>query len=186
MKYPVLLCKNTNLKNFIDFWSKRYEYSQADIYDARINKKKLNTEDILELYKWKNGGKLSQKKLASVKRIAKKLNVINKLKSKYDAEIFEEHFKKMTAIWKIFLRHIILPKKFPIFDQHVYRAHHYLITGKVKEIKASNKLKEIVYIDYAAFFNAITKKGLKPKKVDEALWAFGKFLKSNYREVLRP
>jgi len=32
----------------------------------------------------------------------------------------------MSAIWQIFLLHIIDPTNYPIFDQHVYRAHYYL------------------------------------------------------------
>jgi len=59
-------------------------------------------------------------------------------------------------IWKIFLLHIIDPKRYPIFDQHVYRAYDFLTKNKTIGILSSNKRKEDIYFsEYISFFNKL-------------------------------
>jgi hypothetical protein len=95
---------------------------------------------------------------------------------------FKNEFADISAIWKLFLLHIIAPNIYPIFDQHVYRACIYLTTQKLKEIPLSNNKKEQIYFqDYLEFFNDIVATSQLPRKqVDEALFSFGRFLKSIY------
>src|SRR3989338_7389982 len=122
------------MQEFVKFWSGLYNDPRKELYANRINKKQFTSGDIIDLFIWKNAGNLSQKKQVAVKKITSNLDVINQLKKKFDPDLFEKHFGYMTAIWKIFLRHIIAPNKCPIFDQHVYRAHQYLESGKIKDI----------------------------------------------------
>ena len=79
-----------------------------------------------------------------------------------------------------FLLHIIDPDKFPIFYQHVYRAYNFLVNRSIKEISDSNKAKLICYDQYSKFFNKLKSESNDPRKIDKALWAFGKFLKTGY------
>ena len=181
MNYPILTLKNTGMHEFVKFWSKLYNDPRKEVYANRINKKQFTADDVINLFIWKNAGNLSQKKQVAVKKITAELAIINQLKKKFEPKLFEKYFGYMPAIWKIFLRHIIAPSKCPIFDQHVYRAHQYLESGKIKDIsvKTNNKMKEILYLDYVTFFNKFAEKNIDKKRIDEALWQFGKFLKGD-------
>lgn len=184
MDYPVLVNKKVCLKEFIDFWSSLYSDPHQDLYENTIENKRFKGDDIFKLYEWKNGGPLSERKKTSVKRIVEKLDFVNQLKRRMDPEAFEKSFGKMAAIWKIFLYHIIAPEKYPIFDQHVYRAYHYIKHGTVNEIVDNDKMKIAVYVDYVIFFQDMLKQGANPRKLDKALWSFGKFLKTPTRIIL--
>jgi len=182
MNLPVLSTTNVAIDEFVKFWSSFYNYPMEDYYVPIIGKKKFSADDINKLFIWKNGSKLSQKKEAVLSNIKAKLDVINNLKDSFLLDSFLKDFSFVNgAIWKIYLLHIIKPNDFPIFDQHVYRAFIFLKQNRRNEIPNSNKQKEQIYFaEYAPFFNALCKKGIPWKKLDEALWAYGKFLKTEY------
>jgi len=188
-KYPIFKFEYSQLVDFIDFWSKFYAYPEEDLYLKSIEKNQLSVEDIENLYKWKNGGTLSQRKEASLhgKILSEeRLMIINYLKSNFDLNKFQQGFRDVSAIWKIFLLHIIAPQEYPIFDQHVYRAYYFLTHQQLNEIPNSNPQKEEIYFkNYAVFFRDVLEKtSCNQKKIDEALWAFGKFLKTQYGKTI--
>ncbi len=196
-QYPVMGFKNGSLKDFVACWSAMYGSPPVEkLYSDRINKKQFDADDIVQLYVWKNQSVLSELKGKSVENnIVAKLDVINQLKQSYNEEIFQTNFKDMTAVWKIFLKHIISPNQFPIFDQHVFRAYCYLAKGEVKEIDAvlteaipnthKERAKESLYdLEYVPFARQFVREDIPSKKVDEALVTFGKFLKSEYSTAL--
>ena len=83
------------------------------------------------------------------------------------------------AIWRIFWLHCNGPDLYPMFDQHVYRAMKKLVTGRSAEIPDANRGKAIAYVDeYLPFHASFLHKN--KKELDEALWAYGKYLKSRY------
>ena len=43
--------------------------------------------------------------------------------------------------------HIMHPDEYPIFDQNVYRAMHYMQTGTIKEIPSKDRDKQSSYIN---------------------------------------
>ncbi len=186
MKYPILDFKEElYFKEFVKFWKKLYLYPFEDIYLNRINKNTFTKGDIEKLFTWKNGMKFSQKKLKTIKKLKNKIDTINNLKREMNLEIFKSQFSDISTIWKIYLLHIINPSKYPIFDQHVFRAFIFLKTGNIREIPSSNKKKEKIYFEeYLPFFDSLNKKELSTKEIDEALWAFGKFLKTNYAHII--
>lgn len=58
----LVILKNQQLKNleaFIDSWSRFYSYANEDIYSKVIVKELFITQDIQNLFQWKNGMKLS-------------------------------------------------------------------------------------------------------------------------------
>lgn len=196
-QYPVMGFKGGSLKGFVDCWSAMYGSPPVErLYSDRIGKKQFDADDIRQLYRWKNGTNLSQDKQTSVERqFVAKLDVINSLKQSYDANVFDEHFGSATgAVWKIFLRHIISPNEFPIFDQHVFRAHYFLVNGVVREIEESLEIvsyskqeqeKENLYMNsYAPFARSLMQDDIPSKKVDEAMVTFGQFLKSVFATAL--
>ncbi len=179
-----------SLQDFVKFWSFFYTnpMETEHLYSERIEKQKFTPEDIEKLFEWKNGTRLSQKKQKSIKTITDNINIVNNLKNTFNTTIFEEKFKNMSAIWKIFLLHIIAPTIYPIFDQHVYRAFYFLTEGIIQEIPEKNSKKEKIYFEqYIPFFNDLAKNNIPNKNIDEALWAFGKFLKNKFaKEIVSP
>ena len=177
MNTPILIKKQTNIVQFIEFWSVFYLYNEdkESVYIDNINKRIFNGEILLSLYEWKNGSMLSQKKRKSFeKKLLAKIEIINALKGKFNLDKFKKEFNNVSLIWKIFLLHIINPVVYPIFDQHVFRAMKYIKFSKIEEIPFDEKEKEKFYFnEYINFFDKI-KLGLPQdfnnKKIDEALW----------------
>lgn len=108
------------------------------------------------LFEWKNGMKINGhlRKQASIVKVISKLTQVNKLKADFDLLYFKRHFSDISAIWQIFLLHIIQPTQFPIFDQHVYRAHIFLLDKTITEIPTHQPYKLNYYYDnYLPFFS---------------------------------
>ena len=169
-------------REFVDFWSGFYDDPLEGYYVPVIGKKRFSDEDLVKLFEWKNGSKLAQKKKKVLGSMIANLGKINALKASFCLDTFLEEFKFIKgAIWKIFLLHVIQPDKFPIFDQHVYRAYLFISKHQRAEIPNNNKRKEAAYFsEYVSFFNGLSVNGISKKKLDEALWAYGKFLKTPY------
>ncbi|MEM0574813.1 hypothetical protein [Aequorivita flava] len=179
-----------DLNDFINFWSKLYSFSNEAIYKASISKKPLTKNDIQNLYEWKNGMRLSVQKQKSLDtKINSKLTVINKLKNSdvLDIEVFKKEFKNLSAVWKIFLLHIIKPTKYPIYDQHIHRTFLFIHKedwSNISNTSINNKAKEQFYFErYLPFIKSQNIKDIK--KLDEAFFAFGQFLNTrNYASLL--
>lgn len=188
--YKLSFAGADNFLEFIQFWSSLYNYPKENLYTNRIEKQKFTPEDIEKLFEWKNGSSLSQKKKESLKKIISKIHIINQLKLNFNIDTFLREFNEISAIWKIFLLHITVPQNYPIFDQHVYRAFYFLQNNQVKDIPSINATKEKIYFnEYEKFFNSLahTHTEVNRKKIDEALWAFGKFIKTDYgKSVVLP
>ncbi len=199
MKYLIANFKYVSIGAFISSWSSQYKSSEKkelrSLYKKNIKLKRFTSFNLEELFAWKNGivsrdgakVKMSKTKRKFLNNVLKHREDINELKSKWDIVRFDEIFKptEHAAIWNSFLMHIIRPNEYPIFDQHVYRSFYYLKTDRVQELKGSNKKRTEIYReDYLPFFLQIKGKSKKRlKSVDEAMWAFGKFLKSYYQLI---
>jgi hypothetical protein len=183
---PILQLTDTgsDFRSFVNFWSTLYSYPQQDRYNQAISKNQFKTEDIHNLFIWKNGMELSTLKNKSLEtKILSKLQLINLLKRTNDWGIsdFNEHFSDLkTFVWKIFLLHIIQPSKYPIYDQHIHRAYNFINGVEYKNVSAntlSEKQKEDFYFNtYLKFIEGLE---MNIKTVDEALFAFGRFIKTN-------
>ena len=178
-----------NLEDFINSWSKLYSYANEAIYNKAISKETFTNTDIQDLYIWKNGMKLSILKQKSLDtKILAKLSLINGYK-KYDTidvVAFKEAFKNVSAVWKIFLLHIIKPNKYPIYDQHIHRAFLFIHNedwDNISNTSINSKSKEQFYFErYLPFIEANDIKDLK--RLDEAFFAFGQFLNTrNYASL---
>lgn len=186
MDFVLTSKKATDKEEFINFWSRFYIDPNKAKYAQNINVN-FNKDTLFALFEWKNGSKLSDRKKTSFEdKILSKLKIINLLKASSDFKLdeFLGEFREVSVIWKIFLLHIIKPNQYPIFDQHVYRAFYFIKYSKTRELPGNNERKEEIYFnEYLPFFKQI-KGNNTIKKVDEALWSFGKFLKTNYRKMI--
>lgn len=164
-----------SLAEFVDFWSRRYDYSKEHLYDNNIGHE-LTEQRILELYEWKNGSPIAAQKVASVRRnYISRLGELALLPSDETARGFLQRFADGGAIWRIFWLHCWQPQRFPIYDQHVHRAMSFIQTGIVGEVSAKDTEKVSTYLESYIPFHA-TFEGFGHRSVDRALWAFGKFL----------
>lgn len=157
--------------SFLNHWSSRYKYKDDHKYTENIGTP-LTQTSLKELFEWKNGiENIAKHKLRSIED---NYPVVYRgdLKSRY-----LNHRQPGSAIWNIFYLHCLLPSEWPIFDQHVFRAMSYIETGKVTEIPGTNKRKYEAYqSEYRPFLKAF--KHAEQRKIDMALFAFGKFLKT--------
>jgi hypothetical protein len=150
---------------FINFWSKQYSYPKDYLYNDNIGKELIENR-IWDLFLWKNGKPLSEKK---------KLSVINMPSSHNNLALLTYLNKPGGAIWRIFWLHCNYPNIFPIYDQHVHRAMAKLKEWRKLEIPPQNMRKVETYISYyLPFWGEFLE--FPPKKVDEALWSYGNFL----------
>jgi hypothetical protein len=167
-----------SLDQFLDHWSERYRYPRfgdRDKYDPYVGKD-LTEPSRLHLFEWKNGSSLSKSKRNSVSKNYPLSFPKNKLEKRY-----LDPKASGGAIWNIFYMHCIDPETWPIFDQHTYRAMHFMKTGKLIEIPS---VKAKVYVSYKNEYIPFVKKlNSDQRKIDKALFAFGQFLKmaSAYR-----
>jgi len=182
--------KNVSRQDFIDFWSKYYVYTSVErLYLDRIHNEIFSKDDIEKLFEWKNGMKINghKQKQASVDKIVSRLKIINELKNNFDFVLFKRYFNDLGAIWQLFILHIIQPEIFPIFDQHVYRAHLFISKEIIEDIKEDKNFKlKYFYEVYLPFYNNFKTDIGNDRQADMALWAFGKFLKTQYAIELIP
>ena len=175
---------------FVDFWSSLYSGLAGDVealYVENINKPEFSPYDLMALFQWKNGMRLSALKNTTLQeKILRKLPTVNKLKKHFSLGEFEQDFPNLGTIWKIFLLHCIQPDTYPIFDQHVFRAMCYLQDHQVSEVSGSDRQKYRQYLDlYLPYFNTVVEQSCCSKvKADRALWMFGKALKLTWVQTI--
>lgn len=161
-----------SLDGFLDHWSKRYrdpKFGDSDKYDPYVGKP-LTAQSRRHLFEWKNGSSLSESKRSSVSKNYPFSFPKNKLKDRY-----LDPKTDGGAIWNIFYMHCIDPDRWPIFDQHTYRAMQFMKTGELKKIPSAKaevyKSYEQEYVPFVSTLNS------EKRKIDKALFAFGQFLK---------
>lgn len=188
LNLPILQNEQSSLPQFINFWSKFYDYPNEELY-ARIDQPQLTETDIASLYEWKNGMSLSgAKQLSLNKKIIGKIDTINQIKKspKIDLAAFSHEFGNLSFVWRIFLLHIIKPQKYPIYDQNIHRCFNYIHSREHRKITntISEKSKEQFYFeDYLPFIETLN--GIPLRKIDRAFFAFGQFLSAkSFQRIL--
>ncbi len=189
MIFPVIKINySSNSVEFIASWKKLYNYQDYELYDKLLRKKYLEAEDLYNLFKWKNGMDLSGKKREAYEnKIKIHLDLINEYRQERKTiEVDYKDFENIPTIWRVFLLHLIQPRVYPIFDQHVYRAYATINKLDKKELPLNNKEKFKIYNDlYLPFFfelGAMEKDNDFVAKhnnfeIDKALWALGRAIK---------
>jgi hypothetical protein len=158
-----------DIGGFVEHWAPKYTYQTEHKYDDNIGKP-LTKKSRLQLFEWKNGSVISKLKLKSI-------NKNYPLSFNGDkAERYLNYKEGGGAIWNIFYLHCLEPAKWPIFDQHTYRAMRYIQGGVIEEIGKNNKQKYESYNnEYMPFINEVA--DIEQRKLDKALFSFGQFLK---------
>ena len=186
--FPILTnIQSGSLQEFISFWSKLYVYDNAVLYE-RIHTTTLSEDDLKDLYKWKNGMKLSKAKEKSLNaKIISKIEIVNNLRaaSNFDLEYFLKEFKQVSVVWKVFLLHILKPNRFPIYDQHVHRAYRFINNQSSNGIKASMNESVKLKFYFEEYYPFVRESKITDlKKMDEAFFAFGQFINIGNQKML--
>ena len=179
MKLPVYKKEKATRKDFVKFWSQLYDYPNEHLYTKNIGKKP--TEDrLLALFEWKIGERFWEFKQDSIRvNFIDRLGELEERASVQTVKQLLGAFQHGGAIYRIFWLHCLQPKRFPIFDQHVYRAMKFVQTGAINEIPKSEVKKIDSYIrEYIPFFAKFDDQRFTDREVDKALWAFGAFIKN--------
>jgi hypothetical protein len=183
MRYLILKKQEANPADFVEFWAGWYNDKYEPTYRKYIGKP-LTPESVRALLAWK-AMSITRKSIEAgehpfVEAVIANLDRFQSIlvNTPDDADKFlTNELNGKGMIWKIFTLHILNPAKYPIFDQHVYRAMVYLKTGKIEEIPSSNEEKQLKYInEYLHFYNE-EHKHFEDRKLDKALFSFGQFLK---------
>lgn len=181
-------CKSVN--DFINHWKPLYNYFDEERYDRNIDVLEFSNENLIDLYHWKNGMTLKGsggKEKSLEEKIIKRIQLINSYKkeSQVDLKQFNRDFSDVSAVWRIFLLHIIKPKEYPIYDQHIHRAYNFIHDLEWQKITntISDKAKlEFYFNTYLQFVNELDYSNLK--ELDEAFFAFGQFLNTRKQSSL--
>lgn len=166
-------------EQFVTFWSARYSYPNPHLYLDNIGQT-LTADRVWKLYQWKNGtSKISAKKKQSIQTTY--IAALDKLPNLRTIDDGKHYVKELGGggIWDIFWLHCIAPCLFPIFDQHTFRAMETIKTAVASEIPTSRDRKLQSYFDdYLPFLSKFGT--LDKRNVDQALFAYGRFLKSGF------
>lgn len=189
------LYSRCSAREFVDFWQQFYQSKIPDeVYQVNLNMGgELSKENISLLWKWKNE-RYGSALIRPTEAILKDINSFRRLEH-IDEPSEREFWQKVGAItpgivWQVFLFHMARPQDYPIFDQHVVRAFFALTTGYLycnpKQVRVPCRTYErfsSAYGGYRSFFFDVMKEAgyPEPKKVDRALWAFGRHLKRLHR-----
>ena len=164
----------------MNFWEKLYSGYDEDFYRENIGQP-LTPDRIEQWFAWKNGSRLSAKKARAILRYSAPDERVA-ADATHD-EIVTFLNRDGGAIWRIFWLHIQHPKRFPIYDQHVHRAMAFMLGHDNREIPLRNPTKVLTYCQsYMPFFTSFA--SINCRRVDRALWTFGKFLSTPYGKAL--
>lgn len=175
---------------FISHWKKLYSYFDDNRYRQNISNAEFSSKNLEELFHWKNGMTLKGsggKEKSLNEKILNRIELINQYKSSntLDLEIFNSDFSNLSAVWRIFLLHILKPNQFPIYDQHIHRTYnfiHNLDWQSISNTISDKKKLDFYYSTYLPFVQTLGAVDLK--EMDEAFFAFGQFLNTRNQKCL--
>jgi hypothetical protein len=178
---PIFGVRHVAPKEFVRFWEQMYSGYDEEFYRDNIGQP-LTEERIAGWFAWKNGTPLSAKKIKAVRRY---LSPDERIGHAASIEALRNFLNRPGgAIWRIFWLHLQHPRRFPIYDQHVHRAMAFMLKWPRPrlEIPQSNPAKVRMYLeDYRPFFALFS--GCNYRRVDRALWSFGRLLRTEYARV---
>lgn len=189
------LYSRCSAREFVEFWEQFYQSKIPDeVYEANLNiGGELTKENVSLLWRWKNE-RYGSPLIEPTQAILEDINGFRRLEH-IDEPSERKLWPKVATVsprivWQVFLFHMARPWDYPIFDQHVMRSFLALTTGFLcrnpREAKMICHSYERFYSAYGGykgfFFDLMTEAGSpEPKRVDRALWAFGRHLKRLHR-----
>jgi hypothetical protein len=179
-----------SIDEFIRHWKTLYSYFDDNRYRQNISNTEFSQTNLEELFHWKNGMTLKGsggKEKSLNEKILNRIALINEYKrlNTLDLEKFNSDFSNLSAVWRIFLLHILKPNQFPIYDQHIHRTYNFIHNLDWKSINntiSDKKKLDFYYNTYLPFVQTLGVVDLK--EMDEAFFAFGQFLNTRNQKYL--
>jgi hypothetical protein len=191
-----------NALEFVEYWRKFYRErvsifqsaTRIDYFAEIDPSRPLEVENVRRLLRWKDPRLLTHLIVSGRnagrdnERVVKITNQMKALNDFRVGVIDEQRFLDWTAavfphpsawVWRVFLAHIARPLDYPIVDRHVLRSYA-CHTGDAAPLDWPT------YKRYRLYFEDLVAASARPgesqlvhrKHVDDALFAFGQFLKS--------
>lgn len=179
-----------SISEFVGHWRKIYTDLNEDKYHKNINIDIFQKTNLEELFHWKNAMTLKGsgfKEISFQSKILNRINLINEYKQLVSIDLtkFNNDFADVSAVWRIFLLHIISPKVYPIYDQHIHRAYNFIHNKEWQIINNNISDKKKLEFYYKTYFPYVQDLGIANiKEFDEAFFAFGQFLKTKKYSLL--
>lgn len=187
-------------REFVEFWSQFYDYrvpllnGEGDIdYFAELNVDgKLDQQNISRLLRWKDPRLLTETTLHGKNKgkqnntVAKVVALVAKLNefrqgsiTDCEARCMVDGIFKQGIVYRVFLLHIAKPHLYPMGDQHVFRVFALHNRTKVPTDWSSYDCFRRYFAKLAAATGVDEElKNVRDlKRIDNALMAFGQFLK---------
>ena len=174
-------------EDLVDYWEQFYEdskqHSDAEFLShLKWKSGKLTGDDVRYLFAWKYRPVPSWDPHLIIRR----LRELNELRFREGRSVveFAKEFSKEGPVKRFFICHIINPRRYPVWDQYMLKAH-LLISGR-GDVDQTDKLihDESEYESYRADFNDwVTQVPSKTRnsteypafrRLDRALFALGK------------
>ncbi len=168
---------------FINYWRQLYTGDDSK-YFQNINVSEFSEENIVNLFEWKNGMTLKGsggKEKSLNENILKRISIINEHKktSNFDLDKFNKDFEKLSAVWKIFLLHVIKPNIYPIYDQNIHRAYNCIFDLDWHSITNTISENQKLNFYFGTYLDFVKSTGVTDlKALDEAFFCLGQFLKT--------
>lgn len=190
-----------NTREFVQYWRLPYRQrvkifgaEERIDYFAEIDPTRpLTAENVRRLLRWKDPKFLShvivtgpnaRRSNPRVERVTENLARLNEFRAKaIDESTFLDWATSMFPsrdawVWRLFLGHLARPVEYPIVDQHVLRAFE-CHTGDTAALDWSKYQRYREYFEriVAASGQLTDSQLVRRKHTDDALFAFGQFLK---------
>lgn len=180
--------------DFVELWANEYLIldtveQKEHLYVENINSVLDDRTSFGKLYAWKNetGEAIARNKQTPIETYWADRETLLELRNmaiddnfwSLHKRVFKPH--KTAAIWKIFLLHLAKPQEIPIWDKHVHRAFQYIKNGFASDLPDVQTEKYRIYTEqYVPWFNEFRASlGVTTKFLDQALFAFGKYLSTH-------
>lgn len=192
-----------NAQQFVEYWDqcynrlypskvKVYNNNEKILYIHELNlDNDLTTENFKRLLRWKDPHRLTEVILSGPnkgqpnERVNRALNEINRINQFRRHQINEDQFWKAVQnvfpngfVWGVFLFHIARPQEFPIADQNVFLAFAKIRGNHVGTWEQYINWYKPFFFEVAEAAHIDRQNVEDLKRADNALFAFGKFLKT--------
>ncbi len=162
----------------MDKWSREFYFRDEEDFAHTLAKRELDESDIDKLLSWKST-RYAKAVRTKLKQGAGRLNELRKANDVTEQKIddfirgFYPEYPSQAPVFGTFIKHVIDPDRFPILDEYAHAAYHRL----VKDDNGDDCSVYVMscYKEYSKWFNETRRNlGITGKKLDEALWAYGK------------
>ncbi len=174
------LFPDVSFDQWVSLWELGYDDQYGDddsVYDAHMNAVHGAPDfstllvELKRFFEWKDAIKVRwEAKLDAIseenwKRIGNDSSI---------PEIWEN-----GAVYNVFLLHVATRGDRPLIDQHVWRGYCYLTRREKRcEFPTYQASAAKCYLEYEAWFQTVIDSGIKARRLDKALMAFGQFCSS--------